>query len=87
MVCLLNEENDERDFFTNIVHIQIHRCIVAMKLLSEKAAAGLLSPSTLKFYLLPMVSNILLNADVCLSVIIVDEYFAAPERLGDECLN
>jgi U3 small nucleolar RNA-associated protein 20 len=63
MTCLLNAENDERDFFLNIVHLQQHRNIQALHLVRDKMLEGLIDSDAIELYVLPMVTCILLNTE------------------------
>ena len=63
LVCLINVENDDRDFFVNISHIQLHRVTVGLNILREKVLGDSISHSNMAFLFMPLVKSVIMAAE------------------------
>lgn len=62
MVTLL-EPDDEASFFNNILHIQQHRRVRALKRLAEEVQAGHVASSSSAHFILPLVERFIFDAE------------------------
>ena len=59
---LLNFHNEEEaSFFNNVLHVQLHRRIRALKRLSKEISAGKISTRNIKNFLLPLIQHFVLS--------------------------
>lgn len=74
MVCLLGDRNDEEtNFFNNMVHVQVHRRIKAMKQLSEMARGNKLSGSNISNVFVAMISHHIFECDTSVDHVFINE--------------
>ncbi|KAI5206320.1 putative HEAT repeat protein [Aureobasidium subglaciale] len=61
MACLLVEGDEEASFFNNILHIQQHRRLRALRRLSEEAHAGAISSNNVSLFFIPLLEHFIFD--------------------------